>query len=157
MKKQSKFKTYVLMLSTVFPKRHPKAGEPTNFNTQICETKIHTIRANFELWKKRFEDIEDGWAELSVRIWSGKPYKSKQIEIAKLTKYDDEIGIQRLSFARGELYTPVIDEDKLGGRGIDVINLAKNDGLSLTDWESWFKDYDLTKPMAIIHFTNFRY
>ena len=32
-----------------------------------------------------------------------------------------------------------------------------NDGLSLDDWFSWFNDYNLSKPMAIIHFTNFRY
>lgn len=35
--------------------------------------------------------------------------------------------------------------------------LANNDGLSLFDWTCWFSDIDITKPLAIIHFTNFRY
>ena len=36
-------------------------------------------------------------------------------------------------------------------------DLAENDGLSFENWADWFKDYDLKQPMAIIHFTNFRY
>ena len=35
--------------------------------------------------------------------------------------------------------------------------LAANDGLSVSDWLAWFKCYDKTKPLAIIHFTDFRY
>ena len=35
--------------------------------------------------------------------------------------------------------------------------LAINDGLSLKDWTDWFKSYDLSKPLAIIHFTRYRY
>ena len=35
--------------------------------------------------------------------------------------------------------------------------LANNDGLTLRDWCAWFKDYDLSKPLAIIQFTKFRY
>ena len=35
--------------------------------------------------------------------------------------------------------------------------IANNDGLSLDDWKEWFKGYDLSQSMAIIHFTKFRY
>jgi len=42
---------------------------------------------------------------------------------------------------------------KKGKYRIDITN----DGLSFDDWLDWFKDYDLTKPMAIIHFTPMRY
>lgn len=35
--------------------------------------------------------------------------------------------------------------------------LARNDGLTLEDWREWFRGYDLSKPMAVIHFTKFRY
>lgn len=35
--------------------------------------------------------------------------------------------------------------------------LAKNDGLSLEDFKAWFKNYDLSEPLAIIQFTKFRY
>lgn len=37
----------------------------------------------------------------------------------------------------------------------------KNDGLSLEDWQEWFKGHEHDtvhdNPLAIIHFTNFRY
>ena len=39
--------------------------------------KLHTIRANYPLWEKRIKDIQEGHAVLSVRQWSGKPYRSK--------------------------------------------------------------------------------
>ena len=35
--------------------------------------------------------------------------------------------------------------------------IAINDGLTLKDWDDWFSDYDKTEPLAIIHFTKFRY
>jgi hypothetical protein len=41
--------------------------------------------------------------------------------------------------------------------GVGIDKLAENDGLSLVDFKAWFKGYDLSKPMAIIHFINFRY
>ena len=96
-------KTYVLMLSQFFPAYHPKAGSSTDFKNKLQAAlngwsdltfaKLHTIRANYPLWKKRFEQIERGEACLSIRQWSGKPYASKQVEIARLTK-DDGIGLQ---------------------------------------------------------------
>ena len=42
-------------------------------------------------------------------------------------------------------------------KSVTIYDLAANDGLSTNDWLDWFKNYDLTKPMAIIHFTKFRY
>lgn len=38
-----------------------------------------------------------------------------------------------------------------------MVSLVQNDGLSLNDWVDWFGGYDLSEPMAIIHFTKFRY
>ena len=35
--------------------------------------------------------------------------------------------------------------------------ISYNDGLTRWDWCDWFKNYDLSKPMAIIQFTKFRY
>jgi len=32
-----------------------------------------------------------------------------------------------------------------------------NDGLTSNDWLEWFKNYDLSQTLAIIHFTKFRY
>lgn len=169
--------TYVLTLSQTFPVKHPKAGLPTYFKTKLENTHVvefdpngksvpdgqpqlkrHTIRANYELWRKRFDKIERGEACLSIRQWTGKPYASKQIEIARLTK-DDGIGLQKMEFLKYQ--------EGFTGDGIWIAGhtfpshqrewIANNDGLTLRDWEAWFKDYDKTKPLAIIHFTKFRY
>jgi len=153
--------TYVLTVSEFFPKTHKKSGNPTGFPLSIKHyNKIHTIRGNYDLWAKRFEKINKGEAILSVRIWSGKPYQSKQQEIFKYDK-THKIGIQKLTFSE-KIMTPFIPIRKKDGSiftpdisTLDV--LAKNDGLDLSDFQDWFKDYDLSKPMAIIHFTDFRY
>lgn len=158
--------TYVLTLSQKFPAKHPRKGEPTNFKKELLNAvwrahnmsvrfpqfgmKLHTIRANYPLWKKRFEQIEAGKATLSVRYWTGKPYASKQMEICKLTK-EDGIGLQKLSFYY-VLGFPLVE-----GKSLKADIIANNDGLSSQDWRVWFKDCDITKPLAIIHFTPFRY
>lgn len=142
-------KTYVLTVSQKFAARHPRAGELTNFPSAILEgRKIHTIRANFELWEKRVKEISDGAARLSIRIWTDKPYRSPQQEIKSLTAADG-VGIEKLN-----LYglQPVINK-----KWVAPLALTKNDGLAFEDFEPWFKDYDLAKPMAVIHFTPFRY
>lgn len=55
-------KTYVIILATKYPKSHQCARDETHFvdyihnflwNTGI-ERKIHTVRGNYKLWKKRF-------------------------------------------------------------------------------------------------------
>lgn len=152
--------TYVITLSQVFPVTHSRKGEPTGFKDKFLNAikaapeewwKLHTIRANYELWKKRFEKIEKGEACLSIRQWTGKPYRSKQVELARLTR-EDGIGIERLTFDRSPHLLPNVDYKPVG-----VGNLANNDGLSLDDWKEWFKGNDLSKPLAIIHFTKFRY
>lgn len=144
-------KTYVITLSKVFPILHPRAGEPTGFAESLFEGKLHTIRANYDLWRRRFDEIEAGKACLSVRQWTGKPYRSKQVELTRLTPKDG-IGLQKLYFGGKDLTCPFVD-----GEMISTNDLARNDGLSLTDWCSWFHSYDLTTPLAIIHFTKFRY
>lgn len=167
-------KTYVITLSKRFPAGHNRAGDLTFFhealsnalhNTEatltvddaddtsikIYERKIHTIRANYPLWDKRIAEVEQGEACLSIRQWTGKPYHSKQVEIARLTK-DDDVGIQRLEFVNGKLGLP-----RIGIVYQRKNEIALNDGLSFEDWENWFKNYDLAQPMAIIHFTKFRY
>lgn len=90
-------KTYVLTVSEKFPKTHPKSGQPTNFPLSIKHyDKIHTIRGNYDLWAKRFEKINAGEAVLSVRVWEGKPYNSKQREIFRYD-YRGKIGIEKLN------------------------------------------------------------
>lgn len=158
-------KTYYLTLSQVFPSTHPRAGQPTSFKQKLFNGldywKLHTIRANYDFWAKRFEKIAAGEACLSIREWVGKPYGkgSTQREIVRLT-HEDGIGIQKLQFPFGTLYDALIEDDKtISMFKLNDNNnaLAYNDGLCPEDWKAWFKDYDLSKPMAIIHFTKFRY
>lgn len=170
-------KTYYLTLSQTFPAKHPRHGQLTQFvdkfqNARYDATnvnshydvgmpnvgiKLHTIRANYPFWAKRFEKINAGEAVLSVRQWSGKPYRSKMIEIARLTK-EDGIGIQRLEVTSNCFGINNWQHFDIDGRGYMSINaIPNNDGLSREDWINWFKSYDISKPLAIIHFTNFRY
>ena len=154
-----KTKTYVLTVSNVFPKTHKRAGESTGFVGDLINLfssrKIHTIRANYYLWAERATEINLGHAVLSIRYWSGKPYNSKQIEICRL----EYIGVQKLTFFDGNINCPYVYHiDGISNfpvYGSDEI--AANDGLTFADFKEWFKNYDLTKPLAIIHFTNFRY
>lgn len=160
-------KKYVIILSQAFPVTHPRKGEPTGFKEKVLvainskndpsryvsEYKAHTIRANYEFWKKRFDEINAGNACLSLRQWTGKPYRSKQVEIVRLTK-DDGIGIEKLVFPNRSTAWVNYPNRRLS---VDISYLALADGLSLEDWCAWFRHYDLSKPLAIIHFTPLRY
>lgn len=155
--KKTKIKTYVLMVSTKFPADHPKKGIETGFPLQIkYYEKIHTIRGNYDLWQKRFEKINRGEAVLSVRIWDGLPYKSKQLEIFR---YDctHKIGVQKVLLTNIYDNQTLIGNEMFGYLYAKINDLSKNDGLSVEDFKDWFKNYDLSEPMAIIHFTGFRY
>lgn len=89
-----KKKTYVLTLSKHFLANHKRAGEEiyfkekpllgqglTNYDASPL-AELHTIRVNYPLWKKRIKEVQEGRAVLSIRQWAGKPYHSKQVEIA---------------------------------------------------------------------------
>lgn len=168
-------KTYVITLSRVFPAKHPRKGEQTNFDVKLLNAvwrahnmsiglpqygmKLHTIRSNYALWSRRFKQIEAGKAVLSIRYWSGKPYHSKQMEICKLTK-EDRIGIQKMEFLAFQEGYRKDAGIWISGNVIPMDEreqIAINDGLTLQDWDDWFADYDKTEPLAIIHFTKFRY
>ena len=157
-------KIYVITLSRCFLANHSKAGEPTNFRDAFnagqvfnrgleclyLRPKLHTIRANYPLWERRIKEIQDGHAILSIRQWSDKPYRSKQEEIARLTAANG-VGIQKLEL------TNDFSECIVGDQRYSYVSVAKNDGLHPADWLDWFSCYDLAKPLAIIHFTKFRY
>ena len=173
-------KTYVITLSSHFLANHKRAGEETHFKEKFllgqscpdCATpqdlsginisdcnscvracsfpKIHTIRANYPLWEKRIKEVQEGRAVLSIRQWTGKPYRSKQVEIATLTA-GSGVGIQLMEL------TNDFAECIIGDHHHSYVTVAKNDGLHPADWIEWFSAYDLSKPMAIIHFAKFRY
>lgn len=159
-------RTYVLIVSEYFPKAHIRFGESTGFSSKILSAlerhdllvhkcfqeppkKIHTIRSNYDLWKKRFEKIDKDEACLSIRQWTGKPYRSKQKEIVRLTK-DDGIGLQELMHPDNFVFASI------GTKQINWSDIARNDGLNFEDFCEWFNTRQ-KESMAIIQFTDFRY
>jgi hypothetical protein len=143
-------KTFVLIVSTAFPKTHKRSGELTGFVEKIrSREKRHTIRANYDLWKKRIDEVNSGAAMLSVRVWTGKPYNSKQKEVFQFIA-EHGIGIQKLEHPDYFIYAPI------DGKKCNWYDVAKNDGLLFDDFCDWFK-VKSKKPMAIIHFTEYRY
>lgn len=154
----------VITFSRVFPAHHPKKGQPTYFpekiwkgfyelnngdirdflwyleqydnhfgvqnikNVHNYEPKWHTIRSG-NRWK-----VGD---KFSPRVWSGKPYQSKQIIIAP----DIEIKkVWDIKIIHDEGTFEIFIDDKfcfeLGS--VKSEHLVKNDGLSIEDFENWF-------------------
>lgn len=141
----------VITFSRNFPAYHKKAGQPTHFVEKVvrslhemgvrpfdvscefneemyylCEGKHHTIRAG-KRWK-----VGD-W--FSPRVWSGKPYASKQIqfapdiEIKKIWEFDI---IREQVVLDSRLYAPL---HPMSSRFQEV---AKNDGLTAIEMIQWF-------------------
>lgn len=137
----------VIIFSRVFPAYHPRKGEETHFPEKVMAgladylpdykipdemvlwdwyeyynaiPKWHTIRAG-----NRFK-VGD---KFSPRIWSDKPYRSKQITIAP----DIEIKKTYNFVCEGELFY-------LEGHQVDVTSsdIPENDGLSSDDFLNWF-------------------
>lgn len=164
-------KTYVITLSQRFLSKHSRAGQPTDFanlfeigqhlNPAELENhkhKIHTMRAKYLLWKKRIDEVVKGEAILSIRQWTGRPYFSPQIKLADLTA-EDGVGIQMFEFIPDGDGSILWNRFSIDGKRVcpPIEDIAGHDGLSYEDWRDWFKGYDLSETLAIIHFTKFRY
>jgi hypothetical protein len=165
-------KTHVITVSRNFPSTHKRKGEETFFpekilnaigkkhliwmdirlSLEIIGDKLHTIRGNYPLWKKRIDEVIAGEAVLSIRYHTlGRYVKgNKQIEFCQLDK-NSGVGVQKLCD------DGIWNDDDTRNRAISNFHLAKNDSLSLEDFTDWFRKYDKSEPMAIIHFTPFRY
>jgi hypothetical protein len=145
----------VMTFARVFPSYHPRAGQPTYFIEKIYASladtikgfkipnnanaywdwheyytttpKHHTIRAGHR-WK-----VGD---KFSPRVWSGKPYQSKQIVIAP------DIEVKKTWPIRIDLadqYESVYLLDENGDSiSVDEKQLALNDGLTEQDFYDWF-------------------
>lgn len=152
----------VLTFSRFFPKLHPKEGKPTYFVEKIyasiglvsdnyakhfqndspdfIETeeksifpKHHTIRAGNN-WKA------GDW--FSPRVWSGKPYASKQIQFTPELQVKKVFNFQLFypkkstitCMARG-LYHRI---DGFARKSKHLSEVAKNDGLHIDEFIYWF-------------------
>lgn len=147
----------VLMVSRLFPKDHPKFGQQTWFVERIMACladkvpgwqmkddfvlydwyayynctmpKSHTIRAG-----SRFKPGDMA----SLRVWTGLPYRSKQIEFAQVeVKKTWEIIIHKIA------NTLVWNVEGVGSGNFDSLSpsikiIAGNDGLEVQDFIEWF-------------------
>lgn len=129
----------VIMFSRVFPTYHPKAGQPIYFVEQICNaigvSKVNGIELDKGVIGEKYHTIRKGnrWKvgdKFSPRVWSGMPYRSKQIIIA------DDIEVK-------QVYDFEIKNNAIYINGktssLQNIDLALNDGLEYRDMLSWFK------------------
>lgn len=151
----------VITYSRHFPSYHPKAGQPTFFvekiwkaiwdaskgsnnpltdywqeyneafplkfdtreNIHTNKPKIHTIRAG-KRWKAG--DV------FSPRVWSGKPYNSKQIILA------DDIVIPRVADFEIHHDGIIYIDNRVCNTGESLSALAENDGLTIEEMRGWF-------------------
>jgi hypothetical protein len=156
----------VLTFSKQFQKGHPKAGQPTFFVEKVMACladripnwtmydsfvqydwyayynctmpKGHTIRAG-----NRFKPGDMA----SLRIWSGLPYRSKQIEFAQVEvkkTWDIEInnrfGAASLEVViNGVIYGQLHYGYDKNVNEAGLVELSKNDGLELRDFIDWFE------------------
>lgn len=146
----------VLTFSRHFPKGHPRVGQPTHFVEKIeaclADTipgweisknyilrdwfpgsnrtmpKSHTIRAG-NRWKPG--DMA------SLRVWSDRPRRSKQIEFAQVEVKKTWKFEMRAVKEDGEVNIYAYIDDTLVGDCL-AERIANNDGLTLTDFKDWF-------------------
>lgn len=138
----------VLIFSRCFPKGHNRHGQLTYFVEKIeaCLADsipgwemsktftLHEWEPYYNCTMPKHHTIRSGsrWRPgdmASLRVWSGVPRRSKQIEFA-------QVEVKRVwSIEVSEFW--FIDDNIL--EHPQVVELAKNDGLAYDDFVSWFK------------------
>ena len=134
-------KTYVLTFSRQFPANHPRAGAETSFISKtLAREKQTTIRKNHFRWRKIAGDLKEQKGILSLRYWSDKPYRSKQIEFAQVS----EINVRRAFITNDQNrgFEMSIDSD-CQCRG-DIAKIAEKEGLSVLDFMDWFSEEEFS-------------
>lgn len=138
----------VLTFSRQFPKGHPKAGQPTHFPEKImaglADRQVDfKIPDDFVLWEwlpyyncrqPKHHTIRGGnrfkpGDMASLRVWSDKPYRSKQIEFA-------QVQIQKVFVIYSDGVLWWVNHQPAPTYILERI--ANNDGLSIQDFLNWF-------------------
>ena len=173
----------IITLAKIFNVPDPKAGKRTGFAEMVkAGKKIHTCRENYPYWKGKIDTLKENGGQLCVREWTGRPYRSTQVDVVELDS--SLVEVERLDIRRKErprkkesIYIPEVHledfEFSIGGKpvGADVMQrVAENDGF--TRLEDFLIYFDLTfrhtppdeeggdtktLTLAIIHFRPFRY
>jgi hypothetical protein len=154
-KKIKPLKIYVITMMVKFPTQAPHVAVTTGFKKKLLSgEKKTTIRQNYEFWKKRIDEVNAGRAVISVRQWSGLPYRSEQKEIKQFKQ--GEVGYQRITATGGAADIGINTGDgftMLSNKRI--LTVAKNDGVPIDLFRKFFKGGVLDG--IIIHFTKLRY
>lgn len=153
----------VMTFSRVYPSYHPKAGQPTYFvekilRSQITDEYMSTYYHNMEVLRSfggydiiglnlkpletftpKHHTIRAGhrWKAgdwFSPRVWSGQPYRSKQIQFAPDIQVKKVWNIEM----RFEQTSPVAIIENRVIMFDQFKALATNDGLLPSDMMAWF-------------------
>jgi len=129
-----------IIIADWFPVGHIRQCCLTHFKEKILYgTKIHTIRKNFTKWNCRIKKFS-----LRRKIMEVKTVDNNKIVSIK------NPGIQKLNFTE---YGYCLIDNKL----IPLTTVALNDGLTIEELLSWFKNENIKNDYALIHFTGMRY
>lgn len=153
----------VIIFSRTFPSYHPKKNQPTYFVEKFWKslwnqdkfydvpnyadqlpTDYSDVKANIHQHEPKHHTIRAGHRFkagdfFSPRVWSGKPYNSKQIIIApdvEIKKVWDFEIIGTKEFNNRKVIINGVERFEL--RSLSSCELAKNDGLDRGDFEDWF-------------------
>lgn len=149
-----------ILFSRHFPKGHPKAGQPTWFVEKV-EACLADIIPGWEMsktftlheWEPYYNctmpkghtiRVGSRWKVgdmASLRVWSGAPYRTKQIEFAQV----EVKKVWQIEIYQNEQYWQFnLDGKQVNWEQPDfnidqfVDELAKNDGLTTADFLNWF-------------------
>jgi hypothetical protein len=115
-----------------------KAGD------DLIPGKIHTIRQNYDWWKKHEgKDVE-------LFTWEGKPYRSKQ----RVFCVKRIVSVQKVYVYCAHFYKSI--KDYKNNNELSMLTLYRNDGFERWgEFSDWF--VGCSGKMAVLHFTDFRY
>lgn len=162
----------VITFSRNYPATHPRKGEPTYFVEkilialieagEISMSKALEIGRQLNLpgfenmnelrnveFKPKWHTIRGGcrWKvgdQFSPRVWTGKPYASKQLQFAPEIEIRQIYNFQIIFQSTYDFHI-FLNGFKLSDIQ-DVAEIAKNDGLSFVDFFKWFGIKEGAKP-----------
>ena len=137
----------VITFLRVFPKYHPKAGQPTYFVEKLLsslnykyydEDRQFNPRLSVDSFEPKHHTIRNGnrWKagdKFSPRVWSDKPYNSKQIIICP------DIEVKKVFSFSKDLISKNFYLNGIETHPDDLLTIAQNDGLEIADLLLWFQ------------------
>lgn len=154
----------VIIFSRYFPSHHFRKGEPTNFVEKFwtsIKVPIPCSKDSDKLQEEMSSLLSEGFISkhhtirggnrwkvgdmFSPRVWSDAPYKSKQIIIAEDIEIKKIWNIE-IFMSLGCVHIG-IREDETTHNLLSFGEVAKNDGLTFEELQSWF-DVKPDKPFV---------